>query len=98
MLTHTFYLFLVSFCLSYLTLEIRSNILHTKNDQQEFFSNIDNEDNIWEESGFFEGDIILSAEKQLSRNGMLNETYYWPNSIVPFKIDEHDFSEYTKNR
>lgn len=51
---------------------------------------IKTESNIWEESGYFEGDIIQNFQ----RNGLLNVTYYWPNGLVPFEIDEQHFSEW----
>lgn len=72
----------------YLTNEsLGSNKLDSDNDT-------DTEGNIWEESGFFEGDIILPESKPL-RNGMLNDTYYWPNSLVPFQIEKNHFSEWS---
>jgi hypothetical protein len=46
--------------------------------------------NLWERSGKFEGDIMLT-EKQ--RNGMIDPWYRWPNRVVPFVIDGL-FSEY----
>lgn len=52
-------------------------------------------DNVWEESGLFEGDIKnINPMDLFSRNGLVNETYYWPEGIVPFEIDEKDFSKY----
>jgi len=54
------------------------------------------EDYDWEESGeygdFFEGDMDLN-EDQLAvifgdRNAISNETYRWPNAIVPFRFSE----------
>ncbi|KAI8128090.1 hypothetical protein FF38_11226 [Lucilia cuprina] len=49
------------------------------------------EDNIWEHSGLFEGDIMLHRE--YLRNGLLNEKATWPDATVPFYIDSQDFDE-----
>lgn len=57
----------------------------------------------WEESGnydlinpeelgtYAEGDILMP--KSIGRNGILAETYRWPNGIVPFEI-RGTFSKY----
>uniref|UniRef100_A0A1B0B543 Metalloendopeptidase n=1 Tax=Glossina palpalis gambiensis TaxID=67801 RepID=A0A1B0B543_9MUSC len=48
------------------------------------------EENIWELSGLFEGDIML--HRDYLRNGLLNEKSTWPDATVPFYIDSHDFT------
>lgn len=47
--------------------------------------------NVWELSGLFEGDIMLYT-KQPNKNGLIDETYRWPNATIPYYIDEA-FSE-----
>uniref|UniRef100_A0A336LB77 Metalloendopeptidase n=1 Tax=Culicoides sonorensis TaxID=179676 RepID=A0A336LB77_CULSO len=47
------------------------------------------ETNVWEHSGLYEGDIFL----ELGRNGLLNKTARWPKGIVPYRIEEEDFTE-----
>uniref|UniRef100_A0A1B6F4X2 Metalloendopeptidase n=1 Tax=Cuerna arida TaxID=1464854 RepID=A0A1B6F4X2_9HEMI len=46
----------------------------------------DPEQNIWELSGLFEGDIIEDDENSPSRNGLLNISSRWPGGVVPFEI------------
>lgn len=92
MFTRTHHLLAILLCLLYLTHKTWSNESLGYN---ELDSDSDNVGNIWEQSGFFEGDIILQESKS-SRNGMLNDTYYWPDSLVPFQIDENYFSECSK--
>ncbi|XP_013112260.2 low choriolytic enzyme [Stomoxys calcitrans] len=53
--------------------------------------NDNHEDNIWEHSGLFEGDIMLHRE--YLRNGLLNEKATWPEATVPFYIDSQDFNQ-----
>lgn len=48
--------------------------------------------NVWELSGLFEGDIMLYT-KQPNKNGIIDETYRWPNATIPYYIDEA-FSEW----
>lgn len=43
--------------------------------------------NIWEHSGLFEGDIMLYS-KQSIKNGLIDETYRWPNATIPYYIDD----------
>uniref|UniRef100_A0A8D8WRA9 Metalloendopeptidase n=1 Tax=Cacopsylla melanoneura TaxID=428564 RepID=A0A8D8WRA9_9HEMI len=43
--------------------------------------------NVWEESGLFEGDILLKKPFSPDRNGITNEMHYWPNGVIPYKID-----------
>ncbi|XP_063697836.1 zinc metalloproteinase nas-13-like [Culicoides brevitarsis] len=47
------------------------------------------ETNVWEHSGLYEGDILL----ELGRNGLLNKTARWPKGIIPYRIEEEDFTE-----
>ncbi|KAF2884811.1 hypothetical protein ILUMI_21344 [Ignelater luminosus] len=44
----------------------------------------DNKQNIWELSGYFEGDMILAADQ---RNGLINTKYRWANNEIPYEID-----------
>jgi hypothetical protein len=46
---------------------------------------------MWEQSGKFEGDIVLTGEQP--RNGVINKTRRWPGKRVPFYIDPV-FSKY----
>ncbi|XP_066995566.1 hatching enzyme 1.2 [Anabrus simplex] len=48
--------------------------------------------NAWEMSGLFEGDIMLSDDSDI-RNAIQDEERYWPNGIVPYYINEKDFSK-----
>jgi len=59
--------------------------------------------NVWELSGQFEGDIVLS-ERQLKnglidvvQNGVIDANYRWPHKTVPLYIDPM-FSEYCSNK
>lgn len=64
-------------------------------------------DHAWEESGRFEGDLILNDRQRqlivqdvaegLSRNGLKDSTKRWPNNEVIFYIQKEHFSEYTNN-
>jgi hypothetical protein len=45
----------------------------------------------WEQSGKFQGDIMLTEEQM--RNGLINTYYRWPNRVVPYVIDSI-FSKY----
>lgn len=51
----------------------------------------DSDDNLWEHTGYLEGDIMAYAGED--RNGILNKTLRWPDAVVPFYIDEDDFSK-----
>uniref|UniRef100_A0A1B6HU16 Metalloendopeptidase n=1 Tax=Homalodisca liturata TaxID=320908 RepID=A0A1B6HU16_9HEMI len=44
----------------------------------------DPQQNIWELSGFFEGDIVEDDEDYQHRNGLLDTSYRWPRGVVPF--------------
>ena len=47
--------------------------------------------NIWELSGLYEGDIMLTAPEIANKNGLLSDRLRWPDGIVPFYIEEDDF-------
>ena len=49
---------------------------------------------MWERSGKFEGDIMLTEEQ---RNGIINTAGRWTNRVVPYVIDGV-FSEYCNTR
>ncbi|XP_072936143.1 uncharacterized protein [Epargyreus clarus] len=59
-------------------------------------------DNAWEESGKFEGDLILNERQRrllvadiaegLSRNGLIDSTKRWPNNEVIYYIQKEHFS------
>ena len=51
--------------------------------------------NPWEQSGQFEGDIILTEEEV--RNGLINPARRWPGKTVPFYIDPV-YSEYCSTK
>lgn len=61
-------------------------------------------DNAWEESGKFEGDLILNERQRrliaedvaegLARNGLRDSTKRWPNNEVIFYIQREHFSKY----
>lgn len=64
-------------------------------------------DNAWEESGKFEGDLILNerqrrlivqnvAEQGLARNGIIDAAKRWPNNEVIFAIQVEHFCKYWK--
>jgi hypothetical protein len=50
---------------------------------------------MWERSGKFEGDIVLTDEQL--RNGLINTARRWPNKTVPIVIDSV-FSEYCSSK
>lgn len=41
----------------------------------------------WEESGYHEGDIVLS-QTDLTRNGVKDEELRWTDGVIPYYIDE----------
>ncbi|CAG9110820.1 unnamed protein product [Plutella xylostella] len=60
-------------------------------------------DNAWEESGKFEGDLILNERQRrlivedvaegLARNGLKDSTKRWPNNEVIYYIQREHFSK-----
>lgn len=62
------------------------------------------QDNAWEESGKFEGDLILNDRQRrvivetvaegLSRNGLRDTTKRWPDNEVIYFIQREHFSGY----
>lgn len=57
----------------------------------------DGDDNLgfeWEKSGLYEGDIMYyGSEDKSSRNAIADLKYRWPNSTVPFYIEEDQFNK-----
>ncbi|XP_043258686.1 seminal metalloprotease 1 [Colletes gigas] len=51
------------------------------------------EQNLWELSGLYEGDIMLTGEPDESKNGLVKTASRWPGGIVPYYIKEEDFDE-----
>lgn len=47
--------------------------------------------NFWEESGQFEGDIMLEGPE---RTGVINSIDRWPDGVIPYYIDDEHFSKY----
>lgn len=60
----------------------------------------DNQDpNLWQSSGKFEGDMILTQEQRNNlrkddkfRNGVIDTRLRWPNKMIPYVIS-NDFSK-----
>lgn len=48
--------------------------------------------NIWEESGYFEGDMVI--DKHNIRNGLIDKSKQWPYGEVSYKVRESDFCKY----
>ncbi|XP_047116673.1 zinc metalloproteinase nas-14-like [Schistocerca piceifrons] len=48
--------------------------------------------NVWEMSGLFEGDIMMAEDNNI-KNIILDEDKYWPSGVLPYYIVEEDFSE-----
>ena len=53
-------------------------------------------------SGQFEGDMVMSTQQieallggdgRGGRTGLIDERFYWTNNIVPYTIQEEDFSK-----
>jgi hypothetical protein len=49
--------------------------------------------NAWEQSGQFEGDIMLYDNADL-KNVLQDDNARWPMAVVPYSIDKMDFCEY----
>lgn len=65
----------------------------------EKLESIGENDNAEEYSGQFEGDMILNSEQVgdlLSRNGLSDEKYSWPNQTVIYEISD-DFDDEKKD-
>lgn len=45
----------------------------------------------WENTGLLEGDIMTYNRK--ARNGVIDDTYRWPNATIPLFIQEKHFNE-----
>jgi hypothetical protein len=58
---------------------------------RKIFADVSGKQSAWEQSGKFEGDIVLTEEE--IRNGLINPAISWPNNEVPF-VTEVVFSEY----
>jgi hypothetical protein len=60
-----------------------------------FVADVSANQSAWEQSGKFEGDIML-PEEQL-RNGMINPASRWPNRVATYVIDDV-FSKYCSTK
>ncbi|XP_024945655.1 astacin isoform X2 [Cephus cinctus] len=49
--------------------------------------------NVWELSGLYEGDIMLHPDEPDTKNGLLDATAKWPGGVVPYYIQEDDFDQ-----
>lgn len=48
----------------------------------------DDETNVWELSGMYEGDIMIYHASEMDKNGLVNQAARWPEGIVPYHISE----------
>lgn len=56
--------------------------------------------------GQYQGDIVISDEdvrelEDISRNGktgLIARRYHWAGAVVPYRVEEKDFSKYAKLR
>jgi hypothetical protein len=60
-----------------------------------FVADVSEKQSAWEQSGKFEGDIMLTDERV--RNGIINPARRWRAKTVPFVIDRV-FSEYCSSK
>lgn len=67
----------------------------------ERLSHLSESDLAEELSGQYQGDIIISAEQlreyesgRSSKTGLRDEKYRWLNGVVPYRVNESDFSEF----
>ena len=60
-----------------------------------FVADVTAKQSAWEQSGKFEGDIMLTEEQM--RYGLINPARRWQNKVVPFVIDGV-FSEYNNTK
>ncbi|XP_008214355.2 zinc metalloproteinase nas-13-like [Nasonia vitripennis] len=51
----------------------------------------EDDNNIWELSGLYQGDMM--GFDKLGKNGLLDETARWPDAVIPYNIDQEDFTE-----
>lgn len=78
---------------------VKGNIPHDEIDEDEPV-----QDNAWEASGKFEGDLILNEKQRrmilanvaegLARNGLIDSTKRWPNNEVVYFIQPDHFSKF----
>lgn len=54
----------------------------------------DDDENIWELSGLYEGDMMIYRESDMEKNGLLDASTRWPGGIVPYHIAD-SFCEHT---
>jgi Astacin (Peptidase family M12A) len=48
---------------------------------------------IWEQSGLYEGDIMLYETSKDTKNAVIDESLRWPEATIPFYINEEDFDD-----
>jgi hypothetical protein len=46
------------------------------------------EENVWEQSGLLEGDIMVLPKRNELRNVVLSDYYNWPNATIPYVLQE----------
>ncbi|XP_034233727.1 seminal metalloprotease 1-like [Thrips palmi] len=89
-------IFSLTFVLATLFFFTKARVLYDFEDwfeESDFDSNSDDAPelgNAWEKSGEFEGDIIVGADDSI-RNGLVSDTFYWPNKTLVYKIDSDTF-------
>lgn len=81
--------------------EIKSTIGFIEYFTVERLNNLDPNDLAYLYSGQFEGDIVISEEEleamfngRGGRSGLIDERYRWTDNIVPYEINETQFSKY----
>ena len=59
-----------------------------------YTASVNKPENLEEKGGFYQGDIMNPPElRPNSKNGLIDESYRWPNGIVPYTI----IGEFSKN-
>lgn len=48
----------------------------------------EDETNVWEQSGLYEGDIMIYHSSHMDKNGLIDESTRWPNGTVPYHISD----------
>lgn len=48
----------------------------------------DDETNVWEQSGLYEGDIMIYHSSHMDKNGLIDKATRWPNGTVPYHISD----------